>query len=78
MKYTQYFLFTRQRSDRSPIALEWIARGVLSPDHESVQKDGRIRRWKRIDEAEGWFLRVVLPDDGETGHNALFDRSFSP
>jgi len=77
MKYTQYFLLTRQRPDRSSIALEWIARVVSSPEQEFVQKDGRIRRWKRIDEAEGRFLRVVLLDDGETVHNAFFDRSFS-
>lgn len=78
MQYTQYFLLTRQRPDRSSIALEWIVRVVLSPEHEFVQQDGRIRRWKRIDEAEGRFLRVVLLDDGETVHNAFFDRSFSP
>lgn len=77
MKYTQYFLLTRQRPDRSPIALEWIARVVSSPGHEFVQEDGRIRRWKRIDEAEGRFLRVVLLEDGETDHNAIFDRTFS-
>ncbi len=78
MKYTQYFLLTRQRPDRSPIDLEWIARVVLAPEHEAVQEDGRIRRWKRIAEAEGRFLRVVLLADGETVHNAFFDRSFSP
>lgn len=51
---------------------------VLAPEHESIQEDGRIRRWKRIAEAEGRFLRVVLLADGETVHNAFFDRSFSP
>ncbi|MDQ5916174.1 MAG: hypothetical protein QG584_2068 [Pseudomonadota bacterium] len=78
MKFTQYFLVTRQRPDRAPIALEWIARTIALPDHEHVQADGRIRRWKRITEAEGRYLRVVVLEDGETVHNAFFDRSFVP
>jgi hypothetical protein len=32
---------------------------------------------KAFDKAEGRFLRVVLLEDGETVHNAFFDRSFS-
>jgi hypothetical protein len=43
---------------------------------ERVQTDGRIRRWKKIDEAGGRYLRVVLLEDGETIHNAFFDRRF--
>jgi hypothetical protein len=43
-----------------------------------VQADGRIRRWSAIPEAEGKFLRVVLLADGETVHNAFFDRRFKP
>lgn len=37
--------------------------------------DGRIRKWARITEV-GKYLRVILLDDGETVHNAFFDRSF--
>lgn len=40
-----------------------------------VQSDGRIRKWAMIPEV-GKYLRVVLLDDGETVHNAFFDRSF--
>jgi len=43
-----------------------------------MQADGRIRRWARIEEAEGRWLRVVLLADGETVHNAFFDRGFEP
>jgi hypothetical protein len=43
-----------------------------------MQTDGRIRRWARIEEAEGRWLRVVLLADGETVHNAFFDRGFEP
>jgi hypothetical protein len=45
---------------------------------EVIQKDGGIRRWAPIDEAQGKYLRVILLPDGETVHNAFFDRSFTP
>ena len=76
MKVTQYFQHMRIRQDRRDIRLEWIERAVEQPDVERIQHDGRIRRWKRIDEAGGRYLRVVLLDDGETVHNAFFDRRF--
>ena len=76
MKFTAYFTHTRKRPDRQRIALEWIERAARQPDFERVQPDGRIRRWKRIPEAKGRFLRVVLLEDGQTVHNAFFDRSF--
>jgi len=75
MKFTQYFLHTRERPDRRNIRLEWIDRVAKKPDKEFVQSDGRIRRWCRIPEAGGKWLRVVLLQDGETVHNAFFDRS---
>jgi hypothetical protein len=68
----------RQRPDRSIVKLEWIEQVVSNPDKEIVQKDGRIRRWAPIGEADGRYLRVVLLSDGETVHNAFFDRSFEP
>ncbi|MDK9726278.1 MAG: hypothetical protein OEL88_15535 [Sterolibacteriaceae bacterium MAG5] len=74
MKFTQYFLTTRQRPDRLGISLEWIESVVAGPEHETLQADGRIRRWRRIEAAEGRWLRVVLLEDGETVHNAFFDR----
>ncbi len=76
MKFTQYFLYTRQRSDRIGISLNWIREVVDHPIREEVQADGRIRRWGRIVEADNRYLRVILLEDGETVHNAFFDRSF--
>lgn len=76
MKFTQYFLWVRQRPDRSGIKLEWIEQAVFQPLKEEIQTDGRIRRWAQIEEMEGRFLRVVLLEDGETVHNAFFDRRF--
>jgi hypothetical protein len=76
MKCTQYFRHIRERTDRKWIQQDWIERTIREPDSEHVQSDGRIRRWKRIDEADGRVLRVVLLDDEETVHNVFFDRRF--
>jgi hypothetical protein len=78
LKYTQYFLVTRQRPDRIGIREEWIQRVIQQPESEVVQEDGRIRRWGKITEADNRYLRVVLLTDGETVHNAFFDRRFMP
>jgi hypothetical protein len=76
MKYTQYFLHTRRRPDRAIIRDEWIERAIQHPLREERQADGRIRRWARIPEMDDRALRVILLEDGETVHNAFFDRGF--
>jgi len=68
----------RQRPDRAAIQLNWIERVIQHPVREQVQRDGRIRRWTAIAEVDGRYLRVILLPDGETVHNAFFDRSFRP
>jgi hypothetical protein len=78
MKTTTYFEMVRRRRDRATIRDSWITRVVAHPEHELAQADGRIRRWARIDEAGGRWLRVVVLADGETVHNAFFDRGFAP
>ena len=77
-RFTAYFLVTRQRPDRAGIALEWILRTAGAPEHEHVQTDGRLRRWRRVPEAGDRWLRVVLLEDSRTIHNAFFDRGFDP
>ncbi len=76
MKFTEYFVYTHQRPDRSGIRIEWIAYAIANPIKEIVQRDGRIRCWARIPDAGGKYLRVILLEDGETVHNAFFDRRF--
>ena len=76
MKTTQYFWIVRTRADRIMIREEWIERAVAKPEFQETQEDGRIRRWARIAEAGGRYLRVILLPDGETVHNAFFDRRF--
>ena len=77
MKTTQYFEAMRKRADRAIIREEWIQLAVEHPVKEAVQEDGRVRRWALIEEAGGKYLRVILLSDGETVHNAFFDRSFT-
>ncbi|MGA8183966.1 MAG: hypothetical protein WB819_10020 [Terriglobia bacterium] len=76
MKITEYFKAVRARPDRKMILDEWIERAMASPIAEKVQHDGRIRRWAVIPEMGNRVLRVVLLPDGETVHNAFFDRTF--
>lgn len=76
MKFTQYFLYTHQREDRKGIDLKWIEEVVTNPLKEERQSDGRIRRWGKVPKAGNKYLRVVLLEDGETVHNAFFDRRF--
>ena len=78
MKVTRYFEAIRQRPDRAIIRDEWIEKAIRVPIRETVQADGRIRRWVQVPEMENRFLRVIILPDGETVHNAFFDRRFTP
>ncbi|MSP97334.1 MAG: hypothetical protein EXR29_08960 [Betaproteobacteria bacterium] len=60
------------------ISDEWSEQAIRNPVREHVQADGRIRRWVQVPEMESGFLRVVLLPDGETVHNAFFDRRYVP
>lgn len=65
----------RQRGDRAMITDEWIEDTVRNPLKTARQSDGRMRMWKYIADA-GKYLRVIVLEDGETIHNAFFDRNF--
>ena len=78
MKVTRYFAAIRERPDRAIIQDEWIERAIRAPVREIIQADGRIRRWVQVPEMENRFLRVIVLSDGETVHNAFFDRRFVP
>ncbi len=75
MKTTQYFEFTRKREDRARINVDWIILVIEKPEKVEIQSDGRIRKWAKIPET-GKYLRVILLENGETVHNAFFDRSY--
>ncbi len=73
---TEYFRHIRNRPDRAAILDQWILRVMREPEREEVQTDGRIRRWARISECGGRALRVIFLPDGQTVHNAFFDRGY--
>ena len=75
MKFTNYFLHTRQRPDRQKIKMEWIEHVFRFPEHEQTQTDGRQRKWGYIKEVDK-YLRIVVLEDGKTVNNAFFDRDF--
>lgn len=76
MKTTRYFKYTRKRPDRAYIYKDkWIEFVINNPIREEVQKDGRIKKWAKINEANK-YLRIILLEDGITVHNTFFDRSF--
>jgi len=75
MKTTKYFEYTRKRPDRSQIKNEWIKFVIDKPAKTEIQSDGRIRKWAKISEVNR-YLRVILLEDGETVHNAFFDRAY--
>lgn len=76
MKFTRYFHAMRSRPDRGSIKLEWILQVVENPMKTEMQADGRVKKWGRIEEVQK-VLRVILLEDGETIHNAFFDRGFA-
>jgi hypothetical protein len=78
MKTTRYFEEQVLRK-RPYIEREWCAFAIAEPIRRQVQEDGRIRFWSEVTlagESEPHVLRVVTLEDGETVHNAFFDRDF--
>ena len=75
-KVTNYFR-TSVLIRRPYLRWEWIERVLQCPIKSEIQPNGRIRFWGYILEV-GKYLRVVTEPDGETVHNAFFDRRFKP
>jgi hypothetical protein len=78
VKTTRYFAEQVLRK-RPYIQRGWCEDVLAAPVRREVQTDGRVRFWGRIlakGEARPRFLRVVTLADGETVHNAFFDRNF--
>ncbi|HYE28260.1 MAG TPA: hypothetical protein VEA61_08505 [Allosphingosinicella sp.] len=78
MKTTRYFEEQVLRK-RPYIEREWCAAALADPVRSETQEDGRIRFWREVTlpgESEPHVLRVVTLEDGETVHNAFFDRNF--
>jgi hypothetical protein len=65
------------KPDRADISLREIVTTVKTPDRRAVQPDGRVRYWRWV-AVPGRWLRVITEADGETVHNAFWDRGFRP
>ena len=74
VKATDYFL-TSVMERRPYLQKGWLETALSQPLRIEVQENGRIRHWVYIAEVEK-YLRVVTEPDGETIHNAFFDRRF--
>lgn len=67
------------RRKRPYVTVELCTAVVARPLRREVQPDGRIRLWGEVtlpEETALRILRVVLPEDDETLHNAFLDRSY--
>ena len=60
---------------RAIITTSWIMEVIDNPIETKIQSDGKIKKWAFIPEV-GKYLRVILLEDGETVHNAFFDRDY--
>ena len=74
MKTTRYFEEQVLRK-RPYLERHWCEEALKSPLRREIQPDERIRHWIYV-EQEGRYLRVITLADGETVHNAFFDRRF--
>ena len=77
MKTTRYFDEQVLRK-RPYLRLDWIEAALTDPLARTIQPDGRIRLWREVldDTGKSYILRVVTLEDGETVHNAFFDRTY--
>lgn len=78
MKTTRYF-DEQVRRKRPYIEPGWCAKVIAAPLRREEQADGRVRWWGEVTMAGDpvpRILRVVTLEDGETVHNAFFDRGF--
>ncbi|HVY33455.1 MAG TPA: hypothetical protein VG960_03440 [Caulobacteraceae bacterium] len=79
MKTTLYFEEQVLRK-RPYIRREWCEAALADPVRREQQADGRHRLWIEVldtPDGKSRMLRVIILEDGETVHNAFFDRDFS-
>ena len=75
LKTTRYFDdFASQK--HAEVQRKWIQHVLANPVKIEKQSNNRISYWGNVKEAEDRVLRVITLEDGETVHNAFFDRNF--
>jgi hypothetical protein len=78
VKTTRYFEEQVLRK-RPYIARQMCLAVVFAPLRRDVQEDVRIRHWGAVIDARDGkerILRVITLEDGQTVHNAFFDRDY--
>lgn len=77
-KTTRYFEEQVLRK-RPYLTISLCNLAIANEMQRDIQPDGRVRLWGEVaDPRDGKarYLRVILLEDGETLHNAFFDRDF--
>jgi hypothetical protein len=74
LKTTAYF--EQKLLERPEIQRAWCERVLANPLKAVIQPNGRISYWAVIPEYGNRVLRIITLEDGETLHNAYFDRNF--
>ena len=78
MKTTRYFE-EQVRRKRPYIETDACLAVVAAPLRMVTHADGRVRHWGEVVDARDGkprILRVITLEDGETLHNAFYDRDF--
>jgi hypothetical protein len=75
MKTTRYFVEQVLRK-RPYLPTEQFGAILAAPLRRSVQSDGRLRQWGEVLDLRDGRPRIVTLDDGETIHDAFFDRGY--
>lgn len=75
-KYTKYFENEVLRK-RPYIKKQWCIETIEHPDKIEQQEDNRFRFWKRIEELDNRYLRVITLEDKTTIQNAFPDMRFT-
>ncbi len=74
MKTSRYFEL-HVRRNRPEIKIEWCEYVLSNAERTEQQGNGYYQMWAYIEEA-GHYLRLITEPDGETAHNAFFDRGY--
>ncbi len=73
IKATPYFEERAKINHPEANHMDWIERILANPESKGVQPDGRTRLWGFVPETRKW-MRVIMEADGQTVHNAFYDR----
>jgi hypothetical protein len=74
LKTTKYFQ-NKVLHERPYLQMKWLEEAIAHPLEVVRQPNGRLRHWAFIEDFQK-YLRVVTLEDGETVHNAFFDRGY--